>query len=412
MPLAPSGCGLLGFAPEVSSQPTTDQAESPSGLDFDLDINDEGLTNPTRELSIRHQEGRRHPACWDDAQPLGSRRPRGLLKPDPEPRSSPPSLARAARKPPRSGTLEVETPILEGKILKGQVFVAQQDDPARRTGGRESLRHPDRDLPGDPQHRTGRPREAGWQGRAGHTTGQLITTFDDIPQFPFSHLRFHFREGGRSPLITPPACGIYTTQALCTPWANPAATLPVSTAFQITQGVGGGPCPPGGPLPFDPGFSAGSVNADAGAYSPFNMRLIRHDGEQDLTKSQPTLPPASPARSPASASAPMPRSRTPRRRPVARSRPLRAVRRARGSVEPWPGRGSAPSSPTSPAASTWRGYQGDPLSVVAITPAIAGPFDAGTVVVRVALTLNPITAQIEVDGSAQTRSRTSCRGSR
>jgi hypothetical protein len=45
-------------------------------------------------------------------------------------------------------------------------------------------------------------------------------------------------------------------------------------------------------------------------------------------------------------------------------------------------------------------YHGDPLSVVAITPAKAGPFDVGTVVVREALTLNPASARVEVDGSA------------
>ncbi len=43
---------------------------------------------------------------------------------------------------------------------------------------------------------------------------------------------------------------------------------------------------------------------------------------------------------------------------------------------------------------------GDPLSVVAITPAKAGPFDVGTVVVREALDLNPRTAEVQVDGSA------------
>ena len=45
-------------------------------------------------------------------------------------------------------------------------------------------------------------------------------------------------------------------------------------------------------------------------------------------------------------------------------------------------------------------YHGDPLSVISITPAVAGPFDAGTVVVRLALTLNPKTAEVEVDGAA------------
>jgi hypothetical protein len=39
-------------------------------------------------------------------------------------------------------------------------------------------------------------------------------------------------------------------------------------------------------------------------------------------------------------------------------------------------------------------YQGAPLSLVIVTPALAGPFDLGTVVVRVPLLLDPETAQI------------------
>jgi hypothetical protein len=39
-------------------------------------------------------------------------------------------------------------------------------------------------------------------------------------------------------------------------------------------------------------------------------------------------------------------------------------------------------------------YQGAPLSLVAITPGVAGPFDLGTVVVRVPLFVDPETAQI------------------
>ncbi|HMB53839.1 MAG TPA: hypothetical protein VKU40_11000, partial [Thermoanaerobaculia bacterium] len=45
-------------------------------------------------------------------------------------------------------------------------------------------------------------------------------------------------------------------------------------------------------------------------------------------------------------------------------------------------------------------YKGAPLSVVSITPAVAGPFDAGVVVVRVGLKLNPTTGVVEVDGAA------------
>src|SRR4029077_10423605 len=39
-------------------------------------------------------------------------------------------------------------------------------------------------------------------------------------------------------------------------------------------------------------------------------------------------------------------------------------------------------------------YNGAPLSAVVITPAVSGPFDLGTVVVRVALKVDPTTAQI------------------
>jgi hypothetical protein len=39
-------------------------------------------------------------------------------------------------------------------------------------------------------------------------------------------------------------------------------------------------------------------------------------------------------------------------------------------------------------------YKGAPLSIAVITPAVAGPFDLGTVVVRAALYVNPVTAQV------------------
>jgi hypothetical protein len=39
-------------------------------------------------------------------------------------------------------------------------------------------------------------------------------------------------------------------------------------------------------------------------------------------------------------------------------------------------------------------FKGAPISLVAITPALAGPYDYGTVVVRVALHIDPLTAQV------------------
>ncbi|MET0307019.1 MAG: hypothetical protein ABW196_12445, partial [Solirubrobacterales bacterium] len=42
-----AGCSKLGFSPTIASKATTSQAETGSGLDFRVDFNDEGLTNPT-----------------------------------------------------------------------------------------------------------------------------------------------------------------------------------------------------------------------------------------------------------------------------------------------------------------------------------------------------------------------------
>jgi hypothetical protein len=45
-------------------------------------------------------------------------------------------------------------------------------------------------------------------------------------------------------------------------------------------------------------------------------------------------------------------------------------------------------------------FNGAPLSVVAIVPAVAGPFDVGTVVTREALRINPRSVEVEADGAA------------
>ena len=45
-PLGMTGCSRLGFAPTITAQPTTKAATSPTGLDFSLNVKDEGLGNP------------------------------------------------------------------------------------------------------------------------------------------------------------------------------------------------------------------------------------------------------------------------------------------------------------------------------------------------------------------------------
>lgn len=387
------GCSKLVLDPEVAAQPTTDQAESSSGLDFQLDIRDEGLLDPDR------------PAQQSDIKRAVVTLPPGV--------TANPSLAEGLAAcsradfereradvegcPPASkiGAVEVETPLLEGTLLKGQVFVASQDD--NPFGSLLALYMVIKEpklgimvkLPGrvDPDPRT----------------GQLVTTFGDapyeIPQFPFSHFRFRFRQGARAPLVTPPACGSYTIQAEFIPWADPSKRIPANASFGISRGVGGSLCPSGGP-PFVPGFEAGAINNNAASFAPYFLRLTRRDGDQTLTRFSTTLPPGSLAKlvgvsQCTDAQIAAARVKTGRQEQAFSSCPANAQI---GRVLAGAGVGSQLTYV--PGKVYLAGpLNGAPLSVVAIVPAVAGPFDLGTVVTRQALTVDPRTGVAQVDGA-------------
>ncbi|HEV3095332.1 MAG TPA: hypothetical protein VGY30_12590 [Solirubrobacteraceae bacterium] len=231
-------------------------------------------------------------------------------------------------------------------------------------------------------------------------SGQITATFSEIPQQPFSSFDFKFREGARAPLVTPAVCGSYTTNALFTPWSDPSHTVESVSQFQIIHGIGGGSCPSGGTPPFAPEVLSGTLNNAAGAYSPFNLRLSRHDGEQEITKFTTILPPGLTGNlngipfCPDSAIEAA-RHRTGRQEIESSSCPASSEighttvgAGVGGVVAPTPGKVYLAGP-----------YHGAELSIVSITSATVGPFDLGTVVIRFALRINPITAQVEVDSA-------------
>ncbi|HWO46635.1 MAG TPA: hypothetical protein VNM41_01130, partial [Solirubrobacterales bacterium] len=229
-------------------------------------------------------------------------------------------------------------------------------------------------------------------------TGQIASTFEDLPELPFSDLTVHFREGPRAPLATPTACGAYTTTTLLTPSSgNPP--LADDSGFQITAGPNGGPCISG--TPFSPGFVAGSTDNTAGAYSPFYMRFTRADGEGEITRLDATLPPGLVGRIAGlgrCGDAQIAEARTKSGKAEQAQASCPADSRIGSLVA---GAGVGPTL-TYTQGSLYLGgpYGGHPLSVVSVVPALAGPFDLGTVVVRSALDLNPETADVEVIGAA------------
>jgi len=396
-----SGCKKLGFSPEFETEPTTNQAETGSGLEFHLHFDDEGLTNPdglsespTKKVVVTLPEGITiNPSVGEG---LGVCTPADLERETlhSEPGEGCPNSSKI-------GTLHAETPIVNEGV-DGAVFLAQQDDPRTAEPGAEN--------PFDSlialyfvlkNENLGALVKLPVKVEPDPTTGRLVTTLDRVPQIPISDFDLHLREGQRAPLVTPATCGTYTTEAKMYPWSDPTNPRTVTSTFEITKGKDGGACPPGGLPPFNPRFEAGSVNNNAGSFSPFNMRLIREDGEQDMTKFSAILPPgelgslAGVDKCPDSAIAAA-RAKTGSEEAASPSCPANSLI---GHTLAGAGVGGAL---TYVKGYTYLGgpYHGDPLSVISITPALAGPFDAGTVVVRLALTLNPKTAEVEVDGAA------------
>jgi hypothetical protein len=391
-----TGCAKLGFAPQLSTQPSTDNASSPSGLDVNLVVKDEGITSDTgtahsdiKKAVLALPEGiTANPSV---AEGLATCSEAGLAA---ETLTAPP--AQGCPQASKLGTLEVETPILPDQIFRGEVFIATQNENPFNSLLALYMVIRDPEL--------GVLVKLAGKVEPDPETGQLVTTFGEagheIPQFPVSRFNFHFREGGRSPLISPERCGTYTTLARFTPWADPARTLETTSEFQITAGVGGGPCPPAGPPPFAPGFEAGSINNAAGAHTPFYMRLTRRDGDQDLVRFSAVLPKGVIARLAGTSRCPdaliaLAKAKSGKAELAAPSCPASSQI---GRLQAGAGVGSQLTYV--PGSLYMAGPVGDaPLSVVAIVPAVAGPFDVGTVVVRQALKINPKTAEVRVDGA-------------
>ena len=383
------GCEKLGFAPEISSKPTSTQAEAPTGLDFGLDVEDPGLVSPS---GTARSDIEKAVVTLPEGMTVNPSQAEGLVgctEAQLDAERSDSAFGAGCPAASKIGTTEVETPLLEGKILKGSLFVAE---PYQNPFGTLIALYMTFKEP-----QLGISIKLAGKVEPDPRTGQLIATFDDLPQQPFSHFRLHFREGGRSTLVTPPTCGAYATKATFTPWANPQGSFETSAPFQITSGVGGGPCPSS--QPFEPGFEAGTLNNQAGSYSPFDMRITRPDGDQDLTKLSATLPEGLLARLAGVSRCP--------------DSQIDAAKAKSGEAEL-----ASPSCPLGSQIGTLAAgagvgseltyvkgriylagpYNGAPLSVVEIVPAVAGPFDVGDVVVRQALVIDPRSGQVRIDG--------------
>ena len=391
-PLGLDGCNQLPFAPRVEAEPTSDQAMTSSGLSFDLYVDDEGLTSPEGLAQSQLSKAVVSLPVGVTANPSVAAGLTACTLPEYESETLDSAPGTGCPNESDIGSVEIESPLVTQKIV-GSVYLAKQDENPFGTllGLYVVAKNPELGV---------MIRVAG-KVVPDPVTGQLVTTFEGIPQLPFSHFHFAFRQGQRAPLATPPACGTYTTGAELFPYSAPDAPAHDTATFSITSGPEGAPCPSGGTPPFNPVVTAGTVNNAAGAYSPMYIQITRKDTEQEITRFSAQLPSGLTANLSGV--------------PFCPDADIEAAKTVSGAQEE--------AEPSCPEASrightdvgvgvggtlAWSAgklylagpYNGVPFSVVAINSAKVGPFDLGTVVVREALSIDPETGTVRVDAKA------------
>jgi hypothetical protein len=391
-------CESEPFEPSFSAAPSSHEADSPTGLAVEVSMPQHGLTeaeaiseSDLKKAVVRLPEGMTvNPSAATGSEACSAAQigfKAGTSHPyefDEAPNQCPDAA--------KIGTLELESPLLreegseEDRVLHGAVYLAKpQENPFGSLLAMYLVVEDEQSgtilkLPGEIE--------------ADEQTGQLETVFDENPQLPFKHLKLSLFGGPRAALKTPPACGTYTTQASFAPWSGSEA-VQLQSSFKVTAGPGGGPCPEGA---FAPKLEAGVENPLAGQASPFSLRLTREDGEAELTAIDSSPPPGltgyltgipyCPDSVLESISSELETGR------AEEAHPSCPAASQVGVVTAGAGAGANPVYTQSGRAYLAGPYNGAPLSLAVVAPAVAGPFDLGSVVVRNALRIDPETARI------------------
>jgi hypothetical protein len=381
--LALTGCDQLPFSPSLTVTPETHAASTPTGLDVHVHLPQDTTGNPgglgeaaIKDTTVTLPEGMAlNPAgaggleaCSESQVGFQGVGGDGTLLFSPT--IGEPFCPDASK----VGTVRVKLPIIRNP-LEGAVYVASQN--ANPFGSLVALYI----VAQDPV--SGIIAKAAGEVGLDPVSGRLTTTIHNIPQAPIEDIELHFFGGPRGPLATPAVCGTYTTTGSFTPWSETPA-VNTSSSFDVTSGPGGGPC--ASPAPFAPTLTAGMVNSQAGTFSPFTTTFARSDSDQALSGVSVTTPPGLLGI-------------------------LKGVERCGepqaslgtcgqgsliGHVTAAAGAGPEPFYVQGGQVFLTGPYKGAPFGLSIVVPAVAGPFNLGSITVRAAIHVDPHTAQITV----------------
>jgi hypothetical protein len=401
---AQEGCDEVPFKPEIHVSPGTAQVDSPSPASVVTEVPFEEGGGSQSQSHLRTAK-----VTLPSGMGLNPSGSNGLVPcTDNEFKKNERVADNSCPTNSKIGTIEIETPPLPAGSLKGDLYVGEQKSSDPESGNEFRV------LAEAKSARYGIVIRLIGQTKANKVTGQLTTTFEEVetgpltkatlkglPQAPFKSVTLRF-DGPHLVLTSPPTCTAANTTGQMEPWAREGEQVPVNSSFTLSSIPGGGTCPTTlAGRPFAPNYTAKTDSSKANAYSPFRVHIGRPDGQQELKLVNVTLPKGHAANLTGV--------------PYCSESALAAAAGNPGKAEL--ASPSCPSASEIGTTSTLSGtganpvklgghaylagpYKGAPLSLATVTPAVQGPFDLGTVVVRVALNVNPKTAQVNAVSDA------------
>lgn len=390
---APVGCNQVEFTPTMEARPTTNVGDAPSGLEFHLHLPQNADPEGLAEANLKDAVVTLPPGMTINpasANGLGSCSTAqiGLTTAIGQTPIRFTQEEAACPDPSRLGSVEIDTPVVDHP-LRGSVYLATPfENPYHTLIALYFEVH-------DPQ--TGVVVKIPARISTDPSTGQVKAIVEETPQLPFEDFHLNFDSGPHASLRTPASCGTFSSQSVMTPWTTPeGANASPSDTFQVVKGANGGNCSASeSQLPANVSFSAGTLNPKGGAYSPFAFKVTRADGTQALKSVDTILPPGLLGRlagvgycnEPELAAAAANSGK------AEQASPSCPASSRVGGVNVGAGAGPSPYY-ASGNVYLAGAYKGAPYSLAFVVPAVAGPFDLGTVVTRVALYVDPETAQI------------------
>ncbi|MCW3068306.1 MAG: hypothetical protein JWL67_931 [Solirubrobacterales bacterium] len=207
------------------------------------------------------------------------------------------------------------------------------------------------------------------------TTGQVTTFFRSPPEQPFSKLALQFERGVLAPVANPLVCGTPTGSTSFEPTSAPGTAKTAAFGVPVTGCAA--------TIPFTLTQSTQNQTTTAGGKTSYTFNLSRGDGQQYLSKVSTVLPEGIVGAIPL----------------VTQCAEAQANAGTCGSASQIgtanvsAGSGPTPFSFSGPVYLTGP-YQGAPFGLSIAVPAVAGPFNLGTVVTRATISVDPKSARV------------------